>query len=179
MIRGPLVRPPTDDVRHPLEAPVPTIVPNLWFESEALEAAERYCSIFPDSEITDVVRYTEAGPGEPGTVVLVSFTLDGQPFTAINGGPHDEFNDAVSFEVRCADQAEVDRYWAALTDGGQEVQCGWCRDRWGLRWQVVPEGLGELLADPDPERAARATTAMLAMVKLDLDAVRAAADGDG
>lgn len=155
---------------------MPTIVPNLWFDSEALEAAEHYTSIFPGSEIRSVSRYPESGPGPAGSVLTVDFALDGQPFTAINGGPRFPFTPAVSLLVECADQEEVDRYWAALTDGGEEVRCGWLQDRYGLSWQIVPEGMAELLADPDPARAERAMAAMLQMVKLDLAALRAAAD---
>ncbi|MFP5377805.1 MAG: VOC family protein [Acidimicrobiia bacterium] len=156
---------------------MPRIVPNLWFDTEALEAAEFYCGIFPNSEITRVSHYTEAGPREPGTVLTVDFTLDGQPYTAINGGPEFRFTEAVSLLVECADQAEVDRYWAALADGGDEVQCGWLKDRYGLSWQVCPSELGSLLDDSRPERADRAMRAMLGMVKIDIAAIRAAADG--
>lgn len=156
---------------------MPTIVPNLWFDTQALEAAEFYCGIFPDSSIDHVSHYTEAGPGEPGTVLTVDFTLDGQRFTAINGGPQFPFTEAVSLLVDCTDQDEIDRYWEALGDGGQESQCGWLKDRYGLSWQVCPADMGSLLDDPDPERAARAMQAMLGMVKLDLAAIRAAADG--
>lgn len=156
---------------------MPRIIPNLWFDTEALEAAEWYVSIFPGSTITAVQHYTEAGPGPAGTVVTVDFTLDGQPHTAINGGPMFRFTEAVSLLVECEDQAEVDRYWAALTDGGEEVQCGWLKDRFGLSWQVVPKGMAELFADPDTARVERATRAMLGMVKLDLAAIQAAADG--
>jgi predicted 3-demethylubiquinone-9 3-methyltransferase (glyoxalase superfamily) len=156
---------------------VPAIVPNLWFDTQALEAAEFYCGIFPNSSVNDVTRYTEAGPGEPGSVLTVDFTLDGQRFTAINGGPQFPFTEAVSLLVDCADQDEIDHYWEALGAGGEEVQCGWLKDRYGLSWQVCPADLGGLLHDPDPQRAARATQAMLGMVKLDLAAIRAAADG--
>lgn len=155
---------------------MPRIIPNLWFDTEALEAAEFYCGIFPNSEVTRVNHYTEAGPGEPGTVLTVDFILDGQPYTAINGGPRFPFTEAVSLLVDCADQGEVDRYWAALTDGGQEVQCGWLKDRYGLSWQICPSDLDEILGDPDPQRAARAMQAMLGMVKIDISAIRAAAD---
>ncbi len=156
---------------------MPTITPNLWFDTQAEEAAEFYCSVFPNSKITNVLHYTEAGPGEPGTVVTVDFELDGKPFTGINGGPQFPFTEAVSFLITCKDQAEVDRYWDALTAGGEEVQCGWLKDRYGLAWQVVPEGMEEMLGDPDRERANRAMTAMLGMVKIDLEAIKAAADG--
>ena len=156
---------------------MPRIVPNLWFDTEALEAAQFYCGIFPNSEIGRVTHYTEAGPGEPGSVMTVDFTLDGQPYTAINGGPQFPFTEALSFLVDCADQAEVDRYWAALTDGGTEIQCGWLKDRFGLSWQVCPADLGRVLDDPESERASRAMQAMLGMVKIDIEAIRAAADG--
>ena len=153
-----------------------TIVPNLWFDTEGLEAAEHYVSVFPNSRITNVTRHGEGGMGEPGAVMTVDFELDGQPFTAINGGPQFSFDEAVSFAVPCADQAEADRYWDALTDGGTESRCGWLKDRYGLSWQVFPAELGELLGDPDPERAKRATEAMLEMSRIDIAAIRAAAD---
>lgn len=156
---------------------MPRIVPNLWFDTQAEEAAEFYVAIFPNSRVTDLTRYTEAGPGAAGSVLTVNFELDGQLFTAINGGPQFPFTEAVSFVIECADQAELDHYWERLTDGGQEVQCGWLKDRYGLSWQVVPAGWEELMSDPDPERVARATTAMLGMVKLDIAALQAAADG--
>ena len=156
------------------------IVPNLWFDDCAEQAAAFYVSVFPDSRVLRTLRYTEAGPGEPGTVVTVEFELQGQRFVAINGGPQFPFTEAVSFEVPCQDQAEVDRYWDLLLEGGgTEVQCGWLKDRYGLSWQVAPVGLVELLDDPDPERARRASEAMLKMVKIDLAAVQAAADGVG
>lgn len=156
---------------------MPRIVPNLWFDTQAEEAAEFYVSIFPNSRVTEITRYTEAGPGPAGSVLTVNFELDGQLFTGINGGPQFPFTEAVSFVIGCADQAELDHYWERLTDGGQEVQCGWLKDRYGLSWQVVPAGWEELMNDPDPERAARATAAMLGMVKLDIAALEAAADG--
>jgi predicted 3-demethylubiquinone-9 3-methyltransferase (glyoxalase superfamily) len=156
---------------------MPTITPNLWFDTEALDAAEFYVSIFPNSRITTVTHYTEAGPGEPGTVLTVDFELDGQPYTGINGGPAFTFSEAISLLVNCRDQAEVDRYWDALLDGGEPSQCGWLKDRYGLSWQVCPVGMNEMINDPDPGRRDRAMTAMLGMVKLDLAAMRAAADG--
>ena len=147
------------------------ITPFLWFDTQAEEAAEYYCSIFPDSRIVDVLR-------TPGTETLltVDFELQGQRFTGINGGPEFSFTEAVSFMIECADQAEVDHYWERLTDGGEEVQCGWLKDRYGLSWQVVPEGMAELFDDPDPDRAARAMRAMLGMKKINIAAMRAAAD---
>ena len=156
---------------------MPKITPNLWFDTEALEAAEFYCSVFPNSEIRNVSRYGDAGPREAGMVLTVDFVLDGNEFTAINGGPEFTFDRAVSFLVDCKDQDEVDHYWETLAEGGQEVQCGWLEDRFGLSWQVVPEGMAELFADPDPERVNRAMSAMMQMVKLDVAALRAAADG--
>lgn len=156
---------------------MPTITPNLWFDTQGLEAAEFYVSVFPNSRITNISYYGEAGPGPAGTVMVVDFELDGQPYTAINGGPLFHFDEAISLLINCKDQAEVDHYWDALTDGGQESQCGWLKDRFGLSWQVSPDGMAEVMNDPDPERANRAMKAMLGMVKLDLAALKAAADG--
>lgn len=153
------------------------ITPNLWFDTEAEAAAAHYVSIFPDSKIVATTHYTEAGPREPGMVLTVEFELAGQRFTAINGGPQFTFDEAVSFMITCEDQDELDYYWSRLTDGGEEGPCGWCKDRFGLSWQVVPDGMAELFADPDPERARRAMEAMLAMRKLDIAAMRTAADG--
>jgi predicted 3-demethylubiquinone-9 3-methyltransferase (glyoxalase superfamily) len=156
---------------------VPRITPNLWFDTESLEAAEFYVSVFPNSKITNVTHYTEAGPREAGSVLTVDFVLDGQEFTAINGGPEFHFDEAVSFLIDCADQDEVDYYWEKLTDGGEESQCGWLNDRYGLSWQVCPAGMAELFDDADPARAQRAMQAMFGMKKLDLAALLAAADG--
>jgi predicted 3-demethylubiquinone-9 3-methyltransferase (glyoxalase superfamily) len=152
------------------------IVPNLWFDGQAEQAAEFYCSVFPNSRVVAVARYTEAGPGPAGSVMTVEFELDGDRFVGINGGPEFTFSEAVSFQITCADQAEIDRYWAALTDGGEEGPCGWLKDRFGLSWQVVPTGMDELFSDPDSGRARRAMEAMFGMKKLDLAALRAAAD---
>ena len=156
---------------------MPRITPNLWFDDDGEAAARFYVSVFPNSEITGITRYGEVGPGEAGAVMTVSFVLDGEPFTIINGGPQFTFDEAVSFEIRCADQAEVDHYWDKLTDGGEESQCGWLKDRFGLSWQVVPEGWEALLTSSDPARAERAMAAMLGMKKLDIAALEAAADG--
>jgi predicted 3-demethylubiquinone-9 3-methyltransferase (glyoxalase superfamily) len=156
---------------------MPRITPNLWFDTQGEEAAEFYCSIFPNSKITNVTHYTEAGPGTPGSVLTVDFVLDGQEFTAINGGPEFTFTEAISLAVNCDDQEEVDHYWEKLTDGGQEVQCGWLKDRYGLSWQVVPAGMIELFNDAEPARAERAMQAMFGMKKLDMAALQAAADG--
>lgn len=154
------------------------ITPNLWFDGQAEEAAQFYTSVFDNSRIVSVSRYPENSPGPAGTVMTVEFELDGQRFVGINGGPQFTFDEAVSFEIRCRDQAEVDRYWEALTaGGGEEGPCGWLKDRFGLSWQVVPEGMEELFTDPDPKRAERAMQAMLKMRKLDLAELRRAADG--
>ena len=155
------------------------ITPNLWFDTEAEEAAEFYCSVFKDSRIVNVSHYTEAGPREAGMVLTVDFELNGQRFTGINGGPEFKFDEAVSFLINCEDQDEVDYFWEKLTEGGQESQCGWLKDKYGLSWQVVPAGMEELFNDSDKGRAERAMKAMLGMRKLDIAALRAAADGDG
>jgi predicted 3-demethylubiquinone-9 3-methyltransferase (glyoxalase superfamily) len=154
------------------------IVPNLWFDTEAEEAAEFYVDVFENSRIVNVTHYTEAGPRETGMVMTVEFELDGQRFVGINGGPEFSFDEAVSFAIECETQEEVDYYWAQLSEGGEEGQCGWLKDRYGLSWQVVPTGMEELFADPDKGRAERAMKAMLGMRKLDLAALRSAADGD-
>ncbi len=158
---------------------MPTITPNLWFDTDGKEAAEFYVSIFPNSEITHVSYYGEAGPRPAGTILTVDFVLDGQPFTAINGGPDFTFSEAISLLVNCAGQEEVDHYWTKLSAGGEEGPCGWLKDKFGLSWQIVPAVLGELLTDPDPGRSQRAMRAMFGMKKLDVAALRAAADGTG
>lgn len=153
---------------------MPTITPSLWFDNNLEDAAAFYTAIFPNSSIERLHRFTEAGPGTSGDVAWGTFLLDGQRFIGINGGPEFPFSEAVSFEVRCKDQAEVDYYWERLVDGGEESQCGWLKDRFGLSWQVAPDRLYELLEDP--ARADAATKAMLGMRKIviaDLeDAVR-------
>ena len=156
---------------------MPKITPNLWFDTQAEEAAEFYTSVFPNSRIVNKTHYTEVGPREEGMVMTVEWEIDGQTFVGINGGPEFKFTEAVSFEINCKDQDEVDYYWDKLTDGGEEVQCGWLRDKYGHSWQVVPEGMNEIFADPDPERAKRAMEAMLKMKKLDLAELLKAADG--
>jgi predicted 3-demethylubiquinone-9 3-methyltransferase (glyoxalase superfamily) len=153
------------------------IVPSLWFDTEAEEAADFYTSVFKNSRIVNVAHYTEAGPRPAGTVMSVEFELDGQRFVGINGGPQFTFDEAVSFQISCADQDEVDYFWERLTEGGEESQCGWLKDRYGLSWQVVPTGMEEVFGDPDPERARRGMEAMLKMRKLDIAALRAAVDG--
>ena len=155
---------------------MPSITPNLWFDTQALEAAEFYVSVFPNSKITNVTHYTDSGPGPTGEVLTVDFVLDGTRFTGINGGPEFTFDEAVSFLINCADQDEVDYYWAKLSEGGEEGQCGWLKDKYGLSWQVVPDDLEKLVTDPDPGRAERAMKAMLGMKKLDVAALHAAAD---
>jgi len=152
------------------------IVPNLWFDTEAEEAAEFYTSVFENSRIVNVTHYTEAGPRAAGTVMTVEFELDGQRFIGINGGPEFNFDEAVSFAIECKDQEEVDYFWERLSEGGEEGQCGWLKDRYGLSWQVVPTGMEELFADPDPRRAERAMKAMLKMGKLDIAKLHEAAD---
>jgi predicted 3-demethylubiquinone-9 3-methyltransferase (glyoxalase superfamily) len=156
---------------------MPRIVPNLWFDTNAEEAAEFYVSVFPSSRINDVIRYTEAGPGEPGTVLTIDFELDGQPFTGINGGPMFTFDEAVSFLIEVEDQTELDYYWDTLSAGGKEGECGWLTDRFGLSWQVVPKGWSKLIQDP--ERADRTMRALYGMKKLDIAALEAAAAGSG
>ena len=142
------------------------LTPCLWFDTQGEDAAKFYTSIFPNSSIGTFERYTEAGPGKPGDVVTGTFVLDGARFIGINGGPHFQFTEAVSFLVECKDQEEVDYYWDRLVDGGEESQCGWLKDRFGLSWQIVPTRLFELTNDPDPARATAATKAMLGMRKI-------------
>jgi len=151
------------------------ITPCLWFDTEGEAAAELYTSVFPNSKITDVARYGSAGPRPEGTVMTVSFELDGLEFVALNGGPDFKFNEAVSFQVSCKDQDEVDHYWSKLSDGGEEGPCGWLKDRFGLSWQIIPEALPRLLADPDREKAQRVMAAMLEMRKIEVDELEAAA----
>ena len=150
------------------------ITPFLWFASEAEEAAQFYTSIFRNSRIRQVARYPAGAPGPAGSVMTVEFELDGQPFTALNGGPHFKFNESVSFVVHCKSQADVDYYWDRLLAGGAPSQCGWLKDRYGLSWQIVPEALLEWIADENPQRAQRVMQAMLTMVKLDLDTLQQA-----
>ena len=153
------------------------IIPNLWFDTQAEEAARFYASVFDNSRIVNVTHYTEAGPREAGMVMTVEFELDGHRFVGINGGPAFTFDEAVSFQISCQSQEEVDYFWQRLSDGGQEGPCGWLKDRYGLSWQVVPTGMEQMLNDPDPERAQRAMRAMLGMGKIDIAALHRAADG--
>ncbi|MFH8346339.1 VOC family protein [Streptomyces sp. NPDC018045] len=150
----------------------------LWFDGQAEEAAHHYLSIFKNSRLGDLVRYSEAGPGTPGEVMAVEFVLNGQKFMGLNGGPEFRFSEAVSFQVRCADQEEVDYHWEKLTDGGEEGPCGWLKDKYGVSWQVFPSELLELVSDPDPEKAKRTTEAMHRMKKMDLAALRKAHAGE-
>lgn len=154
------------------------ITPCLWFDDQAEEAARFYTSVFPESRILKVSRYGEAGfevHGRPaGTVMTVEFELQGQKFTALNGGPHFKFTEAVSMVVDCADQREVDRYWSALSEGGEEGPCGWLKDRYGLSWQVVPRALPEMLNSEDADRAGRVMEAMLRMKKIDIETLEKA-----
>ena len=155
------------------------IVTNLWFDDQAEEAAHHYCSIFKNSRIVSSAPYPEGSPGEAGTLMVVEWELDGQRFVGINGGPQFTFSEAISLQVNCADQDEVVYYWERLTEGGEEGPCGWCKDKYGVSWQVVPEGMDAAFADPDPAKAQRAFAAMQTMKKLDIAALRAAADGEG
>ncbi|MCU1649513.1 MAG: hypothetical protein JWQ60_662, partial [Pseudonocardia sp.] len=147
-------------------------------DNQAEEAANYYLGIFKDSTLGSIVRYTEAGPGPAGSVLTVEFELNGQKFVGVNGGPMFTFSEAISFQIRCADQGEVDYYWSRLTEGGEEIQCGWLKDRYGVSWQVVPAALIEMDSDPDPVKAARTTEAMFTMTKLDIAALRSAYDGN-
>ncbi len=156
---------------------MPRITPNLWFDHEGLEAAEFYVSVFPNSKVGEITRYGESGAGPAGSVLTVNFELDGQPFTAINGGPQFTFDEAISLLIDCADQAEVDYYWETLTEGGEEGPCGWLKDKYGLSWQVCPVGWEAMLNSPDREGAERAMQAMFGMKKLDLAALQAAFEG--
>jgi predicted 3-demethylubiquinone-9 3-methyltransferase (glyoxalase superfamily) len=149
----------------------------LWFDTEAEEAAQLYTSIFGGT-VTDTQRYGEAGPGEPGSVMTVSFEAAGMSFVGLNGGPaHAQFTEAISVQVHCESQELVDEYWARLTEGGEEGPCGWLKDQFGLSWQIIPDRLTELLGDPNPERSSRAMQAMFAMTKIDVPALEKAAAG--
>ena len=152
------------------------INPCLWFADQAEEAAIFYTSVFPNSRITDVQRFADDGPGPSGSVMVVSFELDGEQFMALNGGGHTSFTEAISLYVNCETQAEVDALWAALTEGGVESQCGWLRDRYGVSWQIVPRALTDMLGDPDPVKAGAVMQAMLKMSKIDTQVLRDAYD---
>src|SRR5262245_39525441 len=156
---------------------MPKITPFLWFDGQAEEAAQLYTSIFDNSKILSVSRYSEVGPGEAGSVMTVEFELEGQRFTALNGGPNYTFTEAVSFVVSCETQEEVDEFWSKLSDGGEEGPCGWLKDRYGLSWQIVPTALMRLIGDPDREKANRVIAAMLQMRKIEIAELERAAAG--
>ena len=157
---------------------MPKITPFLWFNDKAEEAANFYASIFKNSKVNTVTRYGDAGPGPKGSVMTVAFELDGQPFTALNGGPQFPFTEAVSFVVNCENQQEIDYYWDRLTSGGgQPVQCGWLKDQFGLSWQVVPRAMSRLMQQTDPKKAERVMKALLQMQKIDIAGLERAAGG--
>ena len=152
-----------------------SISPCLWFDDDLEEAISFYTGIFPNSSVGNVLRNTEASHGETGAVVAADFVLDGLTFHAINGGPQFSFSEAISFEIACRDQSEVDYYWDSLVDGGEESMCGWLKDRYGVSWQIVPEILPRLLNDPDKARAGRVMQAMMKMIKIDVARIEEAA----
>jgi predicted 3-demethylubiquinone-9 3-methyltransferase (glyoxalase superfamily) len=154
------------------------ITPFLWFDNQAEEAMNFYTSIFKNSKKGHVIRYNEAGPGPEGTVATASFELEGMQFTALNGGPHFKFTEAISFQVDCKSQEEVDYLWERLLEGGEEQQCGWLKDKYGLSWQIVPTILLEMLNAPDLEKARNVTEAMLQMKKIDIPTLQRAYDGE-
>jgi predicted 3-demethylubiquinone-9 3-methyltransferase (glyoxalase superfamily) len=152
------------------------ITPCLWFDTEGEEAANFYTSVFKNSKILDVSRYGDAGPRPAGTVMTVTFELDGQEFIALNGGPEFKFNEAVSFQVNCETQEEVDEFWNTLSEGGEPGPCGWLKDKYGVSWQIIPTALTELISDPDAEKSQRAMKAMLEMGKIDIETLKRAAE---
>ena len=157
---------------------MPRITPNLWMDTQGLEAAEFYCSIFPNSKITRISHYTDVGPRPKGMVLTVEFVLDGKPFMALNGGPEFKFTEAISISIECDTQEEIDRYWSALqAGGGKEIECGWLKDRFGLSWQVSPKKMADIITGPDPEKADRAMRAMLTMKKIVLADIEEAVRG--
>ena len=151
------------------------ITPCLWFDTEGEDAAKFYTSVFPNSKILHVARYGSAGPRPEGTVMTVDFELNGQEFMALNGGPEFTFSEAISFQVSCKTQDEVDTYWSRLSEGGEEGPCGWLKDKYGVSWQIVPTALAERLTDPDPEKSQRVMAAMLKMKKIEVHALERAA----
>jgi predicted 3-demethylubiquinone-9 3-methyltransferase (glyoxalase superfamily) len=153
------------------------ITPFLWFDNQAEDAARFYVSIFKNSRILGISRYGEAGPGPAGSVMTVRFELNGQEFIALNGGPHFKFTEAISFSIDCKTQDEVDEFWEKLSEGGEPGRCGWIKDKYGLSWQVNPTALGQMLSDPDQEKAKRVMGAMLHMDKIDIAALQRAHDG--
>ena len=154
---------------------MPSMRPCLWFDTQGEEAAKFYTAVFPNSRIRGISHYGEAGPRPAGDVMTVDFELDGQKFVALNGGPDFTFNEAISFQVSCESQSEVDAFWRELSEGGEEGPCGWLKDRYGVSWQIVPTALPELLADPDPKKSQRVMQAMLKMKKIEIDALERAA----
>ena len=154
---------------------MPAITPCLWFDTEGEEAANFYTSVVKNSRILDITRYGEAGPRDAGTVMTVTFELDGQKYVALNGGPDFTFSEAISFQIECHSQEEVDEYWSRLSEGGEEGPCGWLKDRFGLSWQIVPTRLMELIQDTDPETSQRVMAAMLQMRKIDIETLEQAA----
>jgi predicted 3-demethylubiquinone-9 3-methyltransferase (glyoxalase superfamily) len=152
------------------------ITPFLWFDTQAEAAANLYVSIFNNSKVVKITRYGEAGPGPKGSVMTVVFELEGQQFTALNGGPQFKFSEAISFSVNCKTQEEVDKFWEKLSEGGQEGPCGWLKDKYGLSWQINPSILGEMLNDPDPQKSKRVMEAMLKMKKIDIAGLKKAYD---
>jgi predicted 3-demethylubiquinone-9 3-methyltransferase (glyoxalase superfamily) len=153
------------------------ITPFLWFDDQAEQAMHHYVSIFKNSKVGKITRYGDAGPGPKGGVMVAAFELEGQQFTALNGGPHFKFTEAISFVVNCTNQEEVDELWQKLGEGGQYQQCGWLKDKFGLSWQITPTTLLELLNDPDPEKSRRVMEAMLQMTKIDIAKLRQAHQG--
>jgi len=154
------------------------ITPFLWFDDKAEEAMHFYVSIFKNSKVGTISRYGDAGPGPKGSVMSVTFELEGQPFMALNGGPHYKLSPAISLFVNCETQEEVDELWAKLTAGGKEDHCGWLVDKYGLSWQIIPKALGEMLGSPDPEKSQRAMKAMLQMGKIDIQTLKRAYEGN-
>lgn len=150
------------------------ITPFLWFDNHAEEAVKFYTSIFKNSKIVSIMRYGEAGPGPKGTVMTVTFQLDGQEFVALNGGPHFKFTEAISFVINCKTQEEVDHFWGKLSEGGEESRCGWLKDKYGVSWQVVPTALVEMLGDKDAEKSKRVMQAMVKMDKIEIKALKQA-----
>ena len=154
------------------------ITPFLWFDDKAEEAANFYTSIFKNSKIGSISRYGEGGPAPAGTAIMATFELEGQEFMALNGGPHYNFTPAISLFVDCKTQAEVDDLWEKLSEGGEEGQCGWLTDKFGLSWQIIPSAFGEMMSDEDPEKSGRVMQAMLQMTKLDISLLKKAYDGN-
>src|ERR671937_381453 len=168
-------RGPTGDPTTRKDGAMQKITPCLWFDTQGEEAAAFYTSVFPNSRILEVTRYGSAGPRAEGTVMTVTFELDGQAFVALNGGPEFKFNEAISFQVSCETQEEVDTFWSTLSEGGEEGPCGWLKDRFGVSWQIVPTVLPRLLGDPDREKSQRVMAAMLKMRKIEIDELERAA----